>query len=140
MYDHLPKNRKTFSIDVTGNDTYVKYTGEFTVKCILDMTDKHSLELEKTRMMADYANPSRNLAGIALFLATVRTKIIDAPKWWEELSGASKLIDENVLIHLYDKCTEAEEEWRKKVKELAGVAEEEEKAEAEAKKEEEEGN
>ncbi len=119
MYDNLPKNQKTFTIDVTGEDTFVSYKGEFTVKCVLNMSGKHALELEKTRLMADYANPSAGLRAIAVSLATVRSKIVKAPDWWSELNAASELLDENVIIEIFEKCIDAEIQWRDKVKELA---------------------
>ena len=119
MYDHLPKNQKTFTIDAIGEDTFVQYKGEFTVKCILNMSGKHALELEKTRLMADYANPSSGLRGIAVSLATVRAKIVKAPDWWKELNAASDLLDENIIIDIFEQCIKAETEWRDKVKEMA---------------------
>lgn len=119
MYDHLPKNQKTFTIDAVGEDTFVPYKGEFTVKCVLNMSGKHALELEKTRLMADYANPSSGLRGIAVSLATVRAKIVKAPDWWTELNAASDLLDENIIIDIFEQCIKAETEWREKVKELA---------------------
>ena len=44
MYESLPKNEKTFEIDVVGLDTGIQYTGQFTVKCILDMAARHSMD------------------------------------------------------------------------------------------------
>jgi hypothetical protein len=98
MYSNLPKNEKTFSVDLTGEDTGQKYTGEFTVRCVLNMSGKHQLELEKTRLMADYANPSRGLAGIAISLATIRARIVKAPEWWAETDAGAEILDENVVL------------------------------------------
>ena len=125
MYEALPKNEKYFDVDITGIDTGVRYQGQFKVKCVLDIAGKHALALEKTRLMADYANPSPDLQAIAIALATVRAKIIDAPAWWKEADDGAKLIDENVIIEIYDKCNEAEDEWRKKLKESAQQAKKE---------------
>lgn len=135
MYSTLPKNEKTFAIDILGEDTGLKYQGEFTVRCVLNMAGKHQLELEKTRLMADYANPSRGLAGIAISLATIRARIVKAPDWWEETDFGAEIIDENVILELYDRCVSAENDWRNSVKKKSEEAKEElEKAE-EAKEE-----
>lgn len=135
LYDSLPKNEETFEFKEVGDTTGHVYEGKFTVMCVLNMAGKHSLELEKTRLMADYANPSRGLAGIAISLATVRAKILDAPSWWDNSDGGSLIIDENVVLALYDKCNQVEANWRKQLREQAETA----KAESEPKKEDAEG-
>jgi hypothetical protein len=144
MYAHLPKNEKSFEVDIVGDDTFVKYKGEFTTKCVLNMSGKHALELEKTRLMADYANPSSGLRGIAITLSTIRAKIAKSPDWWTKLDQATEILDENVVLYIYDKCVQAEDEWRAKVKKQAEASKKEDEEEKEAKekadKEESEGN
>jgi len=116
LYESLPKNESVFDFEAKGETTGETYKGQFTVMCVLNMSGRHALELEKTRLMADYANPSRGLAGIAISLATVRAKIIDAPAWWKNSDEGSLIIDENVVLTLYDKCNEVEAKWRKSLK------------------------
>lgn len=135
LYDSLPKNEKTFDVDVVGDTTGVKYQGQFTVLCVLDMEGKHTLELEKTRLMADYANPSRGLFGIATSLATIRAKVVSSPAWWKNTSDGATIKDENVIFDIYDKCIEMEKEWRKELKEASDEAVEESQPSTEEKKE-----
>ena len=136
MYGSLPKRQKTFTLDVEGHDTGLQYKGEFTIQSVLTMSGKHALELEKTRLMADYANPSRGLAGISISLATIRAKLIKAPDWWGELNEGADILDENVIVEIYDHTLEAESEWResiaKKAKEAKAEQKQEDKAKAEA--------
>ena len=119
MYDSLPKNERTFQIDEKGVDTDVQYKGDFTVKCVLNMGARHREELEKTRLMADYANPSNGLFGIATTLATLRVRIVKGPDWWTESDGGTNIIDENIVLSLYDECLRLEREWRKELKDKA---------------------
>lgn len=135
MYDSLPKNEKAFDIDVKGETTGVQYKGQFTVTCILDMAGKHSLELEKTRLMADYANPSRGLFGIATSLATIRTKATKTPDWWKNSEDGALIKDENVIFAIYDKCNEMEKLWRQELKISSEQAEAETPAPASEKSE-----
>ena len=116
MYEALPKNEKTFEIDLVGKDTGVKYHGIFTVRCVLNMAMRHAMEMEKTRLMADFANPSGGLAGIAITLATLRTKIIKGPPWWESSDGGVNVMDDNIILAIYDECNKAEVEWRESLK------------------------
>ena len=136
MYDSLPKREKTIHIDMTGLETGVHYKGDFVVRTVLSMSGKHALELEKTRLMADYANPSRGLVGISITLSNIRAKTIKAPEWWVELGDGSEVLDEEVVLEIYDQIMQAENEWReaitKKAKKDTEELEEEEKAAAEA--------
>ena len=125
MYDLLPKNERTFSVDLSGEDTFLPYKGEFTVKCIVDMGGKHAEELEKTRLMADYANPSDGLYGVATSLAKLRSRVIKSPQWWQDSDGGTLIRDQNVVMHLYSECLRLEEEWRTELKEKAIAAQKE---------------
>ena len=122
MYEALPKNEKTFEIDVVGVDTGVQYQGTFTVRCILSMADRHAMEMEKTRLMADFAHPSGGLAGIATTLASLRVKIIKGPPWWENSDGGTTIMDENAILAIYDACNKAEMDWRSALRKQAEEA------------------
>jgi hypothetical protein len=119
MYDTLPKNEQSFDIDIVGDTTGLPYKGTFSAKCILNMAGKHAMELEKTRLQADYANPSAGLAGIAIALSTIRAKITEGPAWWKDSEGGATIIDENVVFKLYDECNKLEANWRKELKKNA---------------------
>jgi len=114
----LPSNQSVFDFNFT-SDLGNKYDGRFTVLAVLDMKTKHRLELEKTRLLGNYANPTDELAGISIMLATLRIRIVDAPEWWKQSDGGYNLSDFDVLSALYEKTIAAEAEWRTKLKEKA---------------------
>ena len=115
----LPKNESTFDIETVGDTTFKNYQGQFTVRCTLTMGQKHAMELEKSRLMGSYTNPTEELVGIAVLFANLRHKIVDGPEWWKQSTGGATIKDENVLVDIYNGIMKAEEEWRQKVKELA---------------------
>ena len=115
----LPKNEATFDVDVLGDTTFKNYNGQFTCRCILNLGQKHSMELEKSRLLGSYTNPTEDLKGLATIFANLRAKLVDGPEWWKQSLGGSAINDENILIELYRKVEKAEDEWRQKVKELA---------------------
>lgn len=120
----LPSRESAFDFEHVGADTGKKYDGQFKVLCLLDMGQKHRLELEKTRLMGNYANPTDGLAGLAVILATLRVRIIDAPEWWKQSGGGFGIQDEDALVALYDKVLGAESEWRSKMVEKGKKAQE----------------
>jgi hypothetical protein len=114
----LPSNQDVFDFNFT-SEVGKKYEGRFTVLCVLDMRTKHRLELEKTRLLGNYPNPTDQLAGIAVMLSTLRLRITDAPEWWKQSDGGNDISDFDALNALYDKVLNVEVEWRTKLKEKA---------------------
>lgn len=120
----LPKTESVFDFDFI-SDMGQRYEGRFTVLAVLDLGQKHRLELEKTRLLGNYQNPSDGLVAISTVLASLRTKIVDAPEWWKQSNGGFNLLEEDLIMALYKKVLESEEEWKLKLKEMGKKAQEE---------------
>lgn len=114
----LPKNEKTFKVDITGEVSFNKWQGDFTVACVLNIGQKHQIEVEKTRLIADLSNPTEKLLGLSVIISNLLVRIKEAPKWWDMASGLD-LLDENVALEVFDQCMKAEREWKDSVKKLA---------------------
>lgn len=114
----LPSTQTTFEFDFT-SELGKRYDGSFTVLCVLDMKTKHRLELEKTRMLGNSANPTDELAGLAIVLSNLRIRIIDGPNWWKQSDGGYNITEFDTLTSLYEKVLSAEAEWRLALKEKA---------------------
>lgn len=112
----LPSKERTFEFDYVGLDTGKEYKGRFTVLCLLNVGQKHSRDLEQTRLLGNYVNPTDSLAGLAVILSNLRAKIVDAPEWWKQSQGGALIEDEDTLVTLYRKVQEAESLWREDLK------------------------
>lgn len=119
IYMELPKNESTFDFNEVGDTTMKKHDGVFTCLCVLTIAQKHNLELEKNRLLSDFINPTDGLATIAVILANLRAKIIKAPTWWEQSNGGLDILDEDIVVKLYNKVRQKEQEWRDSVKKMA---------------------
>ena len=124
MYENIPKNEKSFDLTVIGATTGIEYTGRFKAMCVLNITGIHQLELEKTRMMADYQNPTTGLAGVAISIATIRAKLLEWPAWWDDCGRGEGVLDENLITELYTKLIQIESDWKKDLKLKAEAARE----------------
>ena len=113
MYTTLPKKEKTIDFEAIGESTGFDYKGSFTIKCILTMAEKHQMEVEKSRLMADLRNPTIDLLEMAISLSEARARIIQGPAWWKESNYGQDLLDSEVLITLANKCLNEETEWKK---------------------------
>jgi hypothetical protein len=112
----LPNKEKSFAFEHVGETTEKKYDGQFTVRCILNIGQKHSMALEQTRLLGSYENPTNDLSGLAIILSNLRAKIVEAPEWWKQSLGGSLIDDEDALVALYRKVVEAEVEWKEELK------------------------
>lgn len=117
----LPKIESVFDFDFT-SELGKRYEGRFTALSILDMGQKHKLELEKTRLLGNYPNPTDGLVGIAVVIANLRVKIVDGPDWWKQSNGGMGILDEDALMNLFTKVDALEAEWRTKLKEMGKKA------------------
>lgn len=112
----LPLKERTFEFNHIGEDTGKEYKGHFTVLCTLNVGQKHALALEKTRLLGNYANPTDDLAGLAIILANLRAKIVESPEWWKQSGGGANVEDESALVVLYRQVQEAEFQWKEELK------------------------
>lgn len=55
-------------------------------------------------------------------IGQVSTKVIDAPKWWDDSSDGLELEDGNVITEIYNAILAAEEESTEEVKKESEVA------------------
>lgn len=120
----LPKKERTFSFSYVSQDSGMPYEGTFTIKCKLNVAEKYQLELEKSRLASDMANPTNGLMGMAIALSTLRVKIVDGPNWWTQGRGLG-IEDEDALVSLFDKVEEESLQWRKELEEKAKASQKE---------------
>lgn len=119
----IPSTQKTFYFDYT-TEFEQRYEGEFTVKCLLNIGEKHRLELEKNRLLGNIANPTDELFGISMILSNLRAKIVNAPNWWLQSRGGETIQEEDLLAQLFGKVQDAEIEWKKDLLDKAKQARE----------------
>ena len=117
----LPSKQQVFDFEYV-TDYGKKYDGQFTVLCSLNMGQKHTLELEKTRLLGNYINPTEGLIGLAIVLSNLRVKVIDGPAWWTQSNGGATIEDEDALVALFNKLQEAEGKWKMDLLEKAKVS------------------
>jgi hypothetical protein len=122
MYNTLPKNQRSFDIDLVGETTGFDYKGTFTVKCALSISEKHKLELERTRLSADYANPTAGLVGISIAMSNLSVRVIEGPAWWKNSNNGSDVLDEEVIFTLYEECMKMEKTWKDSLKKQSDEA------------------
>lgn len=118
----LPKNEKTFHINVVGEITQERYEGDFTCICVPFAALRNKISRDEIRESGDLDNITNELFTRARWLVNAQNRIMTAPDWWNATGQGTRLLDDNVLQAIYDGCIEAEIEWRTNVKNKAAEA------------------
>lgn len=112
----LPARDKTFYFDHTGESGF-RYEGNFTIKCRLNIAERHGMESDRSRLLGDSKNPTQDLQALALCISTCRAHVTDAPEWFKQ--SRALLEDEDALVALYNKIVETTDTWRRDVVEAS---------------------
>jgi hypothetical protein len=115
----LPKNEKTFEINIEGDTTRERFIGTFTCICVPWAGLRNKISRDEVREAGDLENITTELFLRARWLANLQSRITESPDWWKGLGYGARSLDDNLLKELYDQCIEAEVEWRKKIQEKA---------------------
>ncbi len=118
----LPKNEKSFHINVVGEITGERYEGDFTCICVPFAALRNKIARDEIRETGDLDNITNELFIRARWLVNAQNRLFTWPEWWAGCNQGAKLLDDNVLKEVYDQCIEAEVEWRNAVKNKASEA------------------
>ena len=114
-----------FSISVIGDLSCETYRGDF--RAVKFLTHRQQLLLDQRRRdilgnNSESASPrAQNQAHI---LASVFVRITEAPTWWKESNSGLDLIDDNVLIEVFENAMRIENETVSEIRAKAERAQE----------------
>ena len=117
----LPKNNKDFRISIEGELSGERYEGDFSCVCVPPIGLKNKIDRDELRETGDLSNIGVELFMRAKWLSNVQNRLTSWPEWWDGCRKGVALLDDNVLKELYDKCIEAEAEWRQSIKKQTPV-------------------
>lgn len=105
-----PKAKTT--IKVLGTFTGQEWAGEFEFYSVLT----HRQQLEKDRLRREFLGAfseavDKNTFGRANAFADLKVRVISAPSWWENSGGGLDLIDDEVLLAVFEAILKTENEF-----------------------------
>ena len=122
--NELPNKEFEFSIDVEGQTTRKRWTGDFKF-VIPNLKNKARADLFRAQLnggLDDRLDPE--VLVLNYTIAYLKYSIVEAPKWWRSSEDGYTLDDFNVVNTVYKKCQEFSENW---LKEIGGEGEEAER-------------
>jgi hypothetical protein len=101
---------KSVTVNITGNLTKTNYVGEFLFKTMLSSSDQFLIARKRKQLVGD--NKDEDLPLVlrqkAIIISELAARIVSAPDWWT--NSGSDLLDDNVLMDLFEKALEVEQE------------------------------
>jgi hypothetical protein len=110
----LPPMEHRFSINVQGEESQVNYMGDFLYKRPT-IGEKSLIDQMRARLNGDLRTIDDNVALNNEALSYLRFTLKEFPDFWKESQFGFNLVDENVLLEIYNKVVQFEADWRKKV-------------------------
>ena len=119
----LPPIETQIEFECTGETTSKRYSGSFTVKCVLNNFEATEVILRSDR----YNGGSQTLpVQTALFnraIAELELRVKSAPEWWSKSDSGRLIFDQNVVFELFNKALEAQKEWKDRLSQEASKSE-----------------
>ena len=125
-------NEYTFMLSTKGESTGMKYEGAFKVKCLLTTTEKVDIGLRLDAYNRGSKTVPQSTAILNATLAELDIRVMESPSFWKDSDSGRQLLDTNIIFEVFKLSTEAEEDFRKRLKEKSDDAEK--KAEESVKK------
>lgn len=112
-----------FSINEIGEETGKHYSGDFTVKTILERGEY--FEADKVRRSILGVNGGEalpSLQGEAYMLGEMSQRIVESPDWWKDSLNGMKFQDPGVIGLIFKKINDLEKERKAAIKKEAKKA------------------
>lgn len=110
----LPSNETTFFISVEEPNTKQKLEGNFTYKRP-SLGKELAIQTTVARSVGDVQGLSSEVKGMFFIIAFLQHCIVSAPDWWKNSNSGQDLYDATVVLQIYNKCKEFDDQFEKKV-------------------------
>lgn len=117
-----------FFVNIEAAANKQTYQGQFKVKCVLSPLEY--IQSDATyRELLGKTNPqfaTEYVAQLAYALAQLKYRLMDSPSWYKnEVNGIDgSNVDDKILLHIFEKAIQCEEDYRKGMEERSKQAKE----------------
>jgi hypothetical protein len=119
----LANLEKSFIIDLVGDTTGDKFSGTFTVKCVLSKREEMAADVRRRFILGPSPENALNmLASDAFVLGQLSVRVTKSPSWWDRSDGGLELVDMNIIAKVFEEATKAELEFRETISKKAEEA------------------
>lgn len=122
-------NTAQFSISEDGETSGTRWVGKFRAKKKLSLRDQLNRDKVKRELLGTMGGiPDPRPESIAIIVAELSVRLVEAPDWWRELGNGLDMEDGNVVTKIWDEALKVQEDYdaerRKRAEEARGVLKE----------------
>jgi hypothetical protein len=114
----------SFEISLTGDVTGDKWFGKFKCKTFLSHRDQLASDRIKRELLGA-GDAERGAVNRAHIFAQLRVRLVDAPDWWKASDGGLDLVDDNVLVEIFEQTMKAENDALAEIQKKSETAKDE---------------
>jgi hypothetical protein len=110
------QNEQNFTVSVVGELSGETFRGDFKVRKLLSHRQQLAYDAKRRELLGTNPNGTSNRAdSLTEVFAQLSVRIVEAPSWWVESGGGMDLIDDNVVIKVFEQTMLAEREAREAI-------------------------
>ena len=110
----LPSNELIFEFSSIGEETRQNWHGRFVYKRP-NIGKRLAIATTATRLLADAERLPIEITNLASVLAKLKHCLVEYPEWWKNNNFGENMYDLNIILEIFNKCHEFDEEYEKKV-------------------------
>jgi hypothetical protein len=110
----LPQMELKFKIQTKGKETQINWAGEFMYRRPT-LGERSLIENMRARLSGDLRTIDQDVDYVNTAIAHLRYTLREYPDWWKDTGWGLQLYDTNIVLEIYDRCIEFENDWAKKV-------------------------
>ena len=108
----IPNKTHMFEIDLKGDRTNKRYSGDFTTK-IMSLGELAKVEKYSAFLNGPDAAQLENFSKVFHYqIAYLKYALTKSPKWWSDANDGLDLYDYNVVSSVFDQSREYEDKWK----------------------------
>ena len=112
-----------FDVHIVGDETLETFTGKFRAKEKLSWADQLGIDRYRRELLGvNAAESTVEVYKRATVISELAAYLTEAPDWWKTSRGGLDIIDDNVVLKVYDEATKVREAWLKAQKEKGEAA------------------
>jgi hypothetical protein len=110
----MPNMEYRFDITVTGEETGINWVGSFLYRRP-SLSERSLIEAMRARLSGDLRSIDPQIDDFNIMISHLRWTLKEYPEWWKASDFGGNMWDRNVIEHIYKKCADFEEKFRKKL-------------------------
>lgn len=101
-----------FEVHIIGNETGDLFPGTFRAKQKLSWNDYIQIDKYRRELIGpNAAEADISVQNRCMYVAELSVRLTESPDWWKQKRGGLDIVDDNVVIEVYEKALQIRKKW-----------------------------